>query len=177
MAKKAKARTKPKAKKLVILPMVMSKLVAIALKDLRKVEKMKTKYAVDMDDWYQPNAELTCVVGDSTISKTKICSVCAAGSVMAFSLGADGKKRYMEPASFPANMKQLHAINNLRTGQALVAYSSLFPDANMYDWDNTPETRKLNKLCTDIPPYEPMDPEPFHAAMKKFQAKLEKAGY
>lgn len=179
MAKKAKvklARKKP-----VILPRVMSKLIDIALKDIRKVEKMKSKYAIDMGDWYDPNAQLVCSVGDnSVISRTKICSVCAAGSVMAFSLNAKGN-RELTPDSFPKNADQLHAINALRVGSVLSAYQVLFPDEGVSDYTQDSERRKkanqLIELGDDIPEYEPMEPEPFHKALKKLQAKLQKAGY
>lgn len=179
MVKKAKAKAKkPVAKKKgpVVLPMVLSKLIAIALKDLRKVEKMKNKYAVNMGDWYVPNSDLICRVEDVVISKTKICSVCAAGSVMALSLGAKGTG-YMDPSSFPKNMNQLHAINSLRTGEVVSAHNNLFPDAYVSSFSEDSESKKLCSLNTDIPEYEPMNPEPFHNAMVKLQAKLEKAGY
>lgn len=168
---KAKKKTVKRAVKKVILPMVPSKLIAIALRDIRKAEKLSKKYVVDMGEWYQPHATLECKTDNGVVaSEHKICTLCAAGSVMAFSLANEAQKKLkLHPSKFRENEKQLYAIDNLREGSFSGALRALeLPDA--YD-DKHPS------LNHEIPDYEPLDPEPFHEAMTAFQKKLEKAGY
>src|SRR4051812_17274748 len=100
MVKKSKKRAvkakKTKAK--VVLPMKMSKLIGIALADLKKAEKQSNKYAIDMSDWYNPKAQLECrTLNGALVAKHAICSVCFAGAVMAFSLPKPRGKGELDP--------------------------------------------------------------------------------
>ncbi len=52
------------------LPDLPSALIRLAMKDLREVEA-DPRYAVDMEDWHQPNGIMN------------VCQVCLAGSIMA----------------------------------------------------------------------------------------------
>jgi len=178
MAKAKKRVVKKPRKKPVILPMKMSSLIKIALKDLRKVEAQPRKFVVEMGNWFLPE-EVICETSSGIIVETHdICSVCAAGSVMAFTLGqkVDLNGDEVCPEHFPKNEKQLHAINELRVGNAIGAarYVGL--------WEPGPSTgsyrpgEKYQKYDAHIPEYDRDNPEPFHKAMTKFQQKLEKAG-
>jgi hypothetical protein len=177
MAKKAKkrpvAKAKAKRKQQVILPKKLSALIKIALRDIRKAEALPKQFIVEMSDWYAPE-NVECRTRDDILIEThKICSVCAAGSVMAFSLGArkNHPNEGLSPCRFPRNEKQLNAINELREGSASQAYYCL-------GLKFTPEdSETLEELNTGIPNYDREDPEPFHEAMTDFQESLKEAGY
>ncbi len=169
----AKAKTKVR-KKPVILPKKLSALIKIALKDLRKAEALPKKFIVEMDDWFVPE-DVVCETKNGTeFERHKICTVCAAGSVMAFSLGMGEDKRFLAPEKFPRNEGQLHAINDLRCGEVDHAAFSLGlvapDDYGDYDFN------AFNKFNCVIPEYNRKNPEPFHKAMTKLQEKLVKAG-
>jgi hypothetical protein len=66
MIKKTKTTTKKRIRKL-RLPDKPSSLILVALKDLRRVEKLKRIYRIEMGDWHRSNSH---------------CSVCLAGAVM-----------------------------------------------------------------------------------------------
>lgn len=176
MVKKSKKRVVKKAKAKaakVILPTKMSKLIGIALTDLKKAEKQSHKYAVDMGDWYNPNAQLSCKTPNgAVVAVHKVCTVCFAGAVMAFSLPKPRSKGDLQPENFRGNRDQLLALNSLRLGHANAAGDALglcaYGDAT-YD--------ELGHLNTNIPDYDALNPKPFHDAMVKFKTKLAKAGY
>jgi hypothetical protein len=180
MAKKVKKRVAKKAA-MKVLPMKMSALIKIALADIRKAEKLKKEFFVDMGNWLLRD-ELVCTVGVTTISETPICVACAAGSVMAFTLGQRSKLRdghEIVPEDLPDNVNQLHAIDELRQGDVLgaAAYLGLIEREGYYD-DYPPDKRAIfNKLEMKIPAYVYHKTEPFHKAMAKLQQKLVKAGY
>lgn len=133
--------------KVTILRRIPSKLIYIALADLAKAEKSK-KYDIDMDfDWHG-------LLGD-------ICIVCLAGSVMAFSLGADQTKD-LTPLDMKANYWQLMALNSLRNGNVIEACHQL----------GLPQRVDLN---TDITPYR-TSPTAFRCDMEALAAKLEREG-
>lgn len=153
----------------VILPRKMSALITVALKDLKKVEKADG-YTVDMGDWHHPDT-LTCRNGSGdTISEEDTCSVCFAGSVMAFTLKVASTKE-AEPHSFPGNEDQLQALDSLRAGNVSDAARTL----NL-PGDSDGYYAKYAKYDTCIPYYEYMKPKPFHTAMEKLAARLKKAG-
>lgn len=174
-AKKRVVKKATKRKALVILPTKMSTLIGIALKDMRKVEKESKKYVVDMSEWYYPGKLVECKVdlGDDdkvVIDSFEVCSVCFAGSVMAFTLG--GSAYYSHPGegtpAFVKNEKQLLALNELREGNVTSALDHLNED--------TVNNLKAGSFNRHIPEYDRKDPEPFHKAMAKLQADLKKGG-
>lgn len=185
--KRVVKKAKRKVKKLLVLPRKMSALIKIALRDIRKAEK-SAAFVVDMREWYEPNQEIVCRVGDSdglVISKQKACVACAAGSVMAFSfgLGPDGNPdKASNLLGSEENGMQLSAIDSLRRGAVASAAREL--DISYDQWEgperDIDDTKKLDgffeKLNSNIPDYDNIDPKPFHEAMEKLQAKLEKAG-
>jgi len=165
----------PKAKKKTVrraapkrgeLPHVMSELITIALKDLKKAEKTKG-YVVDMSDWHSQD-ELECRTsgGGDLIRTEKVCSVCFAGSVMAFSLKVK-KDAHVEPNKFGThNANAFYALNNLREGDVTGAAGYLGIDREgLYDFNR------------GIAEYEYMDSKPFHDDMAKLAKDLKKAGY
>lgn len=169
---KAKKRT-AKRKKKVILPMKMSALIKIALTDIRKVERDTKKFVLDMGIYFNPNVDVTCSTSTGDVLDAyKVCSLCAAGAVMAFSLGKANSLEELTPDSFPGNVKQLQAIDSLRQGEAGNAWLKL---VGYYD-DGGREAAAAN-LDTNIPEYDRDNPEPFHRAMGMFQKKLIKAGF
>jgi hypothetical protein len=173
---KAKKIAKKVSKKQVILPKKLSSLIGIALRDLRKAEK-SDKYIIAMESTFHLPTTVTCTANDGEllISEQDACIICAAGSVMAFSLNT-GIGMEKTPSDFAGNTHQLQAIDSLRMGHARIAMDDLeMPyddDLKMpYDYE------KLRKCEMRIPDYNRDNPESFHKAMIKFQAKLKKAGY
>jgi hypothetical protein len=138
-----------KAKKPVILPKVPSKLIGIALRDIEKAEASR-KYKINMASWHRPNSH---------------CSVCAAGSVMAFSLGAKSGLKY-HPYDFPENRDQLLAINWLRLGDVSCANAEM-------NFGGAEAVKKFNRGITD---YD-YDQRLFKRDMRKLAADLRKAGF
>lgn len=83
------------------LPDKLSKLILLGLDDLTKAERSKD-YEVDMENWHTPNS---------------ICRICFAGSVMAFSLGADRETKAY-PSDFGKEVKEkLFALDEARNGE------------------------------------------------------------
>lgn len=165
----AKAKPKAKKKAVIVLPRKMSALIKIALRDIRRAEE--AEFIVNMSTWYMPNIQVECrAVDDSTlIDQYTTCSMCAAGSVMRFSLANEKQKKLeLTPDMFAKNDNQLEAIDSLRMGDVGDAAGYLeFSDRHRFDYF---------KYDTVIPDYSMDDPEPFHKAMAKLQVKLEKAG-
>jgi len=95
------------------LPNKLSDLVELALSDLEKAEK-SPDYAINMEEWHNPNSE------------TGTCSVCLAGSVLAFSLGVN-KSTYADPLnSYPhVDRPKLYALNQFRAGYVYNASCAL----------------------------------------------------
>lgn len=107
------------------------------------------------------------------IKRQPACVLCAAGAVMAFSLKADFTKS-LSPSNFGKNELQLDAIDSLRIGHVVNAYTSINGWSSL---DNKPELEeKLGKLEAHIPDYDRDNPEPFHKAMTKLGQRLRKAG-
>lgn len=97
--------------------------------------------------------------------------MCAAGSVLAFSLGAGGNIRTSKVSALESkNENQLAAIDLLRTGDVEHA-------AEWLKISNEKVKRffKVSKIKR-IPNYEIKNPEPFHKAMLELKTKLAKAG-
>jgi hypothetical protein len=168
VAKKAKPR---------VLPKKMSALIRISLADIRKAERQPKKFIVEMSDWLS-HTEVECTMGSTVIETYKVCALCAAGSVMAFSLDGLKTNKDYEPHNFPENQQQLYAINNLRTGNVQSAWRDLNSSAG---YDNFEEylaaAEPAGRFDTTIPEYNRLNPEPFHKAMTKLQQKLQKAGH
>lgn len=112
-------------------PKTLWQLLELALTDLEKAEKSK-KHKIDMDVWYKPNG---------------VCTVCLAGSVMAFSLDAAIRKEVLESCGVygvwddglaPDNMGEwggsLEAIDCARGGSMAEAFASLRPGILKRDW-------------------------------------------
>ncbi len=185
MAKKAKKKVVKAKTAQPILPRKLSSLIKVALKDIRRAENTPG-YLVRMNTWHDPD-EVVCRIGDADggieLDRKPICSVCAAGSVIAFSLKGDPTKE-LDPDDFPRNRDQLNACDDLRSGRVTAAAERLGVISDMaFDADEGSADRKrYDKLAaidnrTLIPDYNFKNPEPFHAAMKKLEAKLRKAGF
>lgn len=177
MAKKAKKRVVKKVtKKPVILPMKLSSLIAVALKDVRKAENTKS-VVVEMSNWFEVE-EVECRTQNDVLIEThNVCNLCAAGSVMAFSLGKLGTAASLTPTNFPKNERQLEAINELREGNVSGAIKCLYHD-DLYDNESDASKlyRKACELNCHIPDYDRENPEPFHKAMIRFKERLQRAG-
>ena len=97
------------------LPDRLSDLILVALEDLEKVEA-SSRYEIRMDIWHLP-----C---------TDYCGVCLAGSVMAFSLGADPAV-LIQPHDFPPSINaKLCALNSVRAGDISLALEVLDPEVS-----------------------------------------------
>lgn len=155
----AKAKKKALAKRKTILPRKMSKLIEIAMKDLKRVEAAKDMVVV-MEEWFDPEAEVVCKVGGNIISERQVCSACLAGSVMAFTLGKKNAKSYLIPDDMRGNEDQLNALNELRCGGVSTAAEVLGlverGDYNkMGQFAYSPERQKIiDELDCEIPDYD-----------------------
>ena len=140
------------------LPNKLSSLIRVAVRDLRKVEKLTRKYKINMGDWHQPNSH---------------CSVCFAGGVMAMSLGAPSDSNYGPGAFSLHNQARLYALNSVRTGSVAVALRDLGVDGA----DIPSEFHYY-----DIPPYRDPKVHPdrnkeFYAGMRGLAKDLQEAGF
>jgi len=89
------------------LPDKPSALIQLALEDLEKAERSEL-YDIDMSIWHQPRIR--------TGFEISPCTVCLAGSVIAFSLGVL-THRNVTPKSFRADTEvKLEALEDFRTG-------------------------------------------------------------
>lgn len=175
MAAKKKVRAKAK-----ILPKVMSKLIEIALNDLKKAEATKGM-VVDMAEWLNPNVKLECTTPNGeVVERRKACIVCAAGAVMAFTLGKKNTTKELFPEDMRNNEDQLCAINELRCGDVANAASYLGICEKYHNLINglySEEYEALLELNEDVPEYDNLNPKSFHKAMEKLATKLRRAGY
>lgn len=102
---KTTKKTKPQT-----LPNKPSALILLALHDLAKVERQKTKFVVDMSSWVERlNGK---------------CAVCLAGSVMVSTLGVPlPEGRYDEIVPMETQVRRkLYALNYFRCGEMLEAF-------------------------------------------------------
>ena len=132
-----------------LLPKVPSRLIRIALADLKKVEESPYMY-IDMNYWLHPRS-LSCL----------------AGAVMVFSLGAGTNidSYGVQPSNFGEDADALRALDNLRQGQVGIMFRFLGLNRDTgrkYDW------------C--VTPYE-TSPEEFKEELEKIADILEADGY
>lgn len=129
----------------------LSRLLSVALADLRKIERKTKTYKIDMYDWH---------CGVKYINQNK-CHVCMAGAVIACELKANPEHNLV-PECFNKNIaERLIAINELRTGDVSFACTRL----------NLPYTREFDR---DMPEYGHKD---FWPEMRKLVKDLSSAGY
>ena len=130
------------------LPEKLSDLLQVALEDLRKAEA-SDQYAVNMRDWHLPFR--------------RVCSVCLAGSVMAFSLDADITKN-LAPVDFDDHTsRRLSALDSLRRGAVDDAACQLWIESD------------YSHLDRDVPRYS-NNPKQWHKDMEKLVKDLKEAG-
>lgn len=125
------------------LPSIPSQLIRLAIKDLEKVEKMKTR-KVHMGNWH--------------VAEDGICYVCLAGAVMDQTLKSDPKKN-IDPfeTDFPY---QLQALNNFRRGLCGEGFRHLKLDKiegvkfsrkiTFYEYSPTKFKKEMLKLASDL---------------------------
>ena len=132
------------------LPNKPSKLLKLALKDLKAVEA-DGRYMVDMEVYHTQLSE-------------GVCSVCLAGAVMAFSLGAH-REEGLSPRCFPGKLEyKLEALDHFRAGSILGGLRALDIEIphGLSQWVN-------------VTPYQDSTKE-FKKGMKKIIKLLKKAG-
>ena len=88
------------------------KVVEIALADLKKAES-STEYDVHMNWWHKPNGS---------------CTVCLAGSVMAFTLGVPKERNIGDPCRLGKWADALYALDYFRKGDFGGAYRRMHGD-------------------------------------------------
>lgn len=138
------------------LPKHISDGILLAIEDLKKAEKSK-QYSIDMSLWHRRWH------GDST------CSVCFAGSVMAFSLGAEAdEETYPWDFSDPTQRK-LEALNYARMGSISVAVGT------WYSRVSKAKLEAADKLDFDPVDYTE-DPAKFKRQMRSVAKKLAQIG-
>ena len=140
------------------LPDRPSELIMMALEDLKKAEESKV-YDVDMSEWHSTKGRM--------VSK---CSICFAGSVMAFSMGVDIQGNYTPNDFDIVTAGKLIALDEFRVGQVKIGLEYFYRDINdkVLNLDNIPENRPIAL-------YEE-DREGFHAAMKELAQDFEICG-
>lgn len=148
-------------KKPVILPRVMSKLIVLALNDLKKVERSR-RYRVDMAIFHAP----TMFTG--TLAAPLKCTVCFAGAVMAARLGAP-RDEELYPDDFKGNAAQLQALDHLRRGRVGLAAESLGRSGGK-------AMAIASRFDRDVPNYTPRTRKAFHTAMRKLARDLKAVG-
>ncbi len=132
------------------LPNKPSDLAELALRDMRKAIR-SPRYHISMGEWHSPNAT---------------CAVCAAGSIMAFTLNAR-REDILEPHDFPEpTARKLNAIDDLRNGSVGDAFVAL---GRSY--------AKGEKFDCDIAYYYEHDRKPFFRDMRRLIRDLRAAGY
>jgi hypothetical protein len=111
MAKKAKPVQKRKAKpKKLNLPDKPSDLMELALKDLKRVEKLKNTYKIVMLDWHSANSH---------------CSVCMAGAVMTRVCNPDESASPYDDRFTSEERNKFETINTLRLGNIRMGLAQL----------------------------------------------------
>lgn len=147
-------KTKTKKK----LPNKPSALIRVAVEDLKKAERDKKTYRINMDDWH--------VSEKADLNGSGKCEICFAGAVIAFSLGIASNET-MNPDDFPKTTKQkLYALDQFRYGEINEALEYL-------GLENKPRLRLLgNDVVTD---YE-VDPKQFKQDMLEISDTLERLG-
>jgi hypothetical protein len=138
------------------LPNKPSKLIRVALKDLRLVERSKT-YDIDMGVYHSPK------VDSNTGQDIEVCRVCFAGSVIAKTFKAD-PGLVLGPGSpifDKITSKKLMALDRFREGKIVDAFELMkikIPllmikenvDITSYYDDPTKFKKELSKLADDL---------------------------
>jgi hypothetical protein len=155
------------------LPRVLSKLLRLALKDLRVVENMPG-VQVCMGVWHDYN------------NRNKVCSMCLAGAVMAQTLKVK-TTHSCTPDSFEVNKLALEAVDYLRTGNVKSACEILDIDTEKLPehlWNVViPSYPRLHEDWPDdvnpdmIPTSYRMKQKAFHSALKKLATKLKRVRF
>lgn len=140
-----------KFKKFGKLPGKPSELLALAMKDLAKVERSK-KYIVKMGVWHAP-------LWDENKS---VCAVCLAGSVMAKTLNVP-ITTYTDPAG--KEERALEALDYFRCGEVQAGISTMYENSHT-------NYRHLNRFVQSY--HE--DRVQFRADMRKLISDLRAAG-
>jgi hypothetical protein len=157
--------------------MVMSELIDISLRDLACAEKT-LGYAIDMGSWHCPRS-----MTDDDEIVARVCAVCLAGSVMAFSLGVAATVAVApDSRSMKANRAQLEAINLLRTGEVFEAACRLGMTPKLTDRSSTcthdayaAARYRFRGFDAEITGYS-TDRAIFKRDMRKLGARLRRAG-
>lgn len=113
------------------LPDKLSELILVALEDLEKAEK-HPDYHVDMGLWHCPNGR---------------CSVCFAGSVMAFGLGVSHNSRAYPSDFSPQVGDKLSKLNYIRAGIVPMPEGD-FVDFGATEYERNPERWKTEMVLT-----------------------------
>lgn len=113
--------------KAVELPDTLSDLILLALDDLERAEASR-QHKVDMYAWHQP---------DAIKVRGSKCVVCFAGSVMAFTLGAEASKR-LGPSNWDAvTERKLRALDQVRLGRIAIAIEVFHGRQDGFVFDGT----------------------------------------
>jgi hypothetical protein len=92
------------------LPKKPSQLIHVTLKDLRRVERMKKTYVINMDKWHEPNSH---------------CAVCFAGAVMSRVCKPDEPAMPYHGIFSKVNQQKFYALDSFRLGELSYGLESL----------------------------------------------------
>ena len=145
----------------ITLPTTASKLIRVALRDLRACED-DDFYVVDMQEWHTPVYNYDY----------EVCAVCLAGAVMAQTLGLpdDLEIDDTDLAGYGDSVKNgLHALDFFRIGEIKAGLETLgYDDVRKLSEDWQQYARKSG--------YDQADPEPFHRQMHRLADYFESCG-
>jgi len=137
----------------------LSDVIALALEDLKLAEGNR-QYKIDMGDFHNPFEFDEAY--DAKEDKDVKCVVCFAGSVMAFTLGAQPTDEKTPGDYDDVTRRKLEAIDEIRTGDvvsALQTFAGYKPDS--YEHNVTNADRKAAEwidansgVCSAMPDYE-----------------------
>lgn len=133
------------------LPNKMSELILLALRDLKKIEKLKS-YEVDMREWH--------TAPEDTYGESTKCQVCFAGSVISRTLKMP-KNKTVDMSMFSNKMSnKFYALDSLRQGYVGSAYRALGIDSDAmhgmdrritpYSYDSKKFKEEMYQLAQDL---------------------------
>lgn len=141
------------------LPTTPSALIRLALQDLEACEK-DARYYIHMGWWHSPSAT------DNSVEKSG-CAVCAAGAIMARTLGCSPDQDLL-PDGFDQEVRDaLLAVDSLRVGDTRWAFEYLGIDVDF---------EEVGLLGFEITDYS-QDPDQFKADMREYAQHLESRGF
>lgn len=171
------------------LPKTPSKLIRLALKDLRKAERSEG-FEIDMANWFEsvPNRKTWRPKMDK--KGVPVCSVCFGGAVMAGTLEMKRiEEGHMVSEVGTENIHAVLALDSFRVGGVTDGVRELFPFSSYEPIYGEKEKRQnarhrrlhdrafeIEEALPKVPAYTKRTRLKFHKAMRLMANRLESAG-